>query len=67
MAVSAWHGVEKGGQRYLVIALFEHAVTIKIKPNSGDVREDWIRKPYGGDSTELEILEVISDGMDGTV
>jgi hypothetical protein len=67
MAVSVCNGVEKGGQHYFVITLFEHAVTIKIKSNSGDVREDWIREPYGGDSSELESLEVISDGMDGTV
>jgi hypothetical protein len=59
--------MEKGGQRYFVITLFEYAVTIEAKSSSRNVREDWVRKPYGRDRTELETLKVISDGIDGTV
>ena len=45
-----WYG---GNVDYFLIALFENAIGIKIQFESGKVRENWVRKPYGWDGIEL--------------
>jgi hypothetical protein len=42
-----------------LISLFEHANAIKYKLESGKVRQNRVRKPYGWDSIELEGCNVV--------
>jgi hypothetical protein len=38
---------------YFLISLFDHTNSIEIPFDGGKVREDWTRKPHGGDGIEL--------------
>ena len=44
-----------------MISMFKHAITMEDKPDSREVREDWVRKPYSWDSVELETCNVIQE------
>jgi hypothetical protein len=46
---------------HFLVALFEHAVTIIVPLESGEVREDRVREPYGWDSIELRTCLLIRD------
>jgi hypothetical protein len=61
--VSAWHG-GRWWRSDLFITFFENAVAIKVILSSGDERKDWVRKSYGGDCVELEMIR---DRMDASV
>jgi hypothetical protein len=39
---------------YFLISFFEHRNAVKVKLESGQVRENWVRIPYGWDGVELE-------------
>jgi hypothetical protein len=49
----------KKGRKYFLISLFKHAKAVKVKLESGNIRENRIRKPYGWDSIELETCNVV--------
>jgi hypothetical protein len=46
---------------YFLIALSDHAPTIKVIFESGKVRENRVRKPYGWDGIELGTRALIKD------
>jgi hypothetical protein len=46
---------------HLLVALFEHAVAIIVPLESGEIREDRVREPYGWDSIELRTCLLIRD------
>ena len=50
-----------GNVDYILIALFENAIGIKIQFESGKVRENWVRKPYGWNSIELGTHVFVKD------
>ena len=51
-----------GKGNYFFISIFEHANVIKDKLDSREVRENWVRKPYGWDSVELKHITSFRDG-----
>jgi hypothetical protein len=46
---------------YFVVALSEHADAIKVELESGEVREDRVREPYGWDGIELRTCLLVRD------
>jgi hypothetical protein len=55
----------KESVKYFVVALSEHADAIKVELESGEVREDRVREPYGWDSIELRTCHLIRDDENG--
>jgi hypothetical protein len=47
------------GTNYLFISLFEHANAIEVKLESGNVRENRVRKPYRWDSIKLGTCGIV--------
>ena len=46
---------------YFLVGLFEQTATIKVHSESGKIRENRVRKPYGWDGIELETRVFIKD------
>jgi hypothetical protein len=44
---------------HFLISIFEHANAIEDKLNSREVRENRVRKPYGWNSVELKLCNVV--------
>jgi hypothetical protein len=45
--------------KYFLISLFKHANAVKVKLESGKIRENRVGKAYGWDSIELETCNVV--------
>jgi hypothetical protein len=52
---------------YFLVALLEHVATTKVQFESGKVRENWVRKPYGWDGVELGARVLIKDSRTETL
>jgi len=48
-------------QNYFAISFFEHAIEIKDRSNSREVREDRVRKPDCWDGVELETRNIVQE------
>jgi hypothetical protein len=53
----------QGKVDYFLIALFDHMPTTKVQSDSGEVRENRVRKPYGWDGIELGTRVFIKDSQ----
>jgi len=53
--------MKSGMVAYLLVALFNHAATIKNHFESGKVRENWVREPDGWDGIELGTCVFVKD------
>ena len=52
-------GAQEERVMHFLISIFEHANAIEDKLNSREVRENRVRKPYGWNSVELKLCDVI--------